>query len=136
MRIAVRRGSDDTNSSVTVDFATTNLTATNGLDYTGLTNTLSFASGEQVKMVAVPILNDGVKEATENFRLTLSNPTAGSVLGFQTTTTVSIRDNDPGVGFELSSYSVWENAGAITLTVLRGNDWELFALWRRPLIRN
>jgi len=122
VRIAVRRGSDDTNSSVTVDFATTDLTATNGLDYTGLTNTLSFASGEQVKMVAVPILNDGVKEATENFRLTLSNPTGGSVLGFQTTTTVSIRDNDPGVGFELSSYSVWENAGAITLTVLRGND--------------
>ena len=41
--IGVVRG-DDGNLPVTVDFATTDLTATNGLDYTGITNTLSFAA--------------------------------------------------------------------------------------------
>ena len=122
VRISVLRGTDDTNSPVTVDFATTDLSATKGLDYTGTTNTLSFAPGEKVKLVTVPILNDGVKEPTKNFRVTLSNPTGGAVLGSRTTANVTIVDNDPGVGFELSSYSVWENASAITVTVLRGSD--------------
>ena len=47
-------------------------------------------------MVPVPILNDGIKEATKTFRVTLSNPTGGAVLGSRTTTTVTILDNDPG----------------------------------------
>ena len=46
-RIGVLRGTDDTNSTVTVDFATSDVTATNGLDYSGFTNTLSFAPGER-----------------------------------------------------------------------------------------
>jgi poly(3-hydroxybutyrate) depolymerase len=125
VRINVLRGTDDTNATVTVDFATTDLTATKGLDYTSITNTLSFAPGEKVKLVTVPILNDGVKESSKNFRVTLSNPTGGAVLGSRTTATVTIVDNDPGVGFELSSYSVWENAGAVTVAVLRGNDMAL-----------
>ena len=57
--------------------------------------------------------------------MTLSNSTGGAVLGSPTTTTVSILDNDPGLGFELSSHSVSERAGVIVLTVLRGNDWAL-----------
>ncbi|PYJ83093.1 MAG: hypothetical protein DME22_16630 [Verrucomicrobia bacterium] len=120
--ITVLRGNDDTNSTVTVDVATADVTATNGLDYTGVTNTLSFAPGERFGLITVPILNDAIKEPTKNFRVTLSNPTGGAALGSRTTATVSIVDNDPGVGFELGSYSVWENAGTIAVTVLRGND--------------
>ncbi len=74
-------------------------------------------------MVPVPILNDGIKEGLENFRLTLSNPTGGAVLGAPTTTTVNIRDNDPGVGFEAASYTnAWGQAADFAVTVLRGND--------------
>jgi poly(3-hydroxybutyrate) depolymerase len=120
--IGVLRGTDDTNSPVTVDYATTDVTAASGLDYTGSTNTLSFAPGEKVKMLRVPILNDGINEPTETFRVTLSNPTGGAVLGSRTTTTVSIRDNNPGVGFEPTSQSVSEKAGVAVLTVLRGDD--------------
>src|SRR5207247_6752027 len=54
--IGVVRG-DDGVLPVTVDFATSDLTATNGLDYSGSTNTLSFASGGSVKRTSVPILN-------------------------------------------------------------------------------
>lgn len=120
--IRVLRGSDDTNFSASVDYATSDGSATNGLDYTGATNTLSFEPGERAKQIAVPILNDDLKEATKYFRLTLTNSPGGGVLGPRTTATVSIQDNDPGVSFELSSYSVWENAGSMTLTVLRGID--------------
>jgi poly(3-hydroxybutyrate) depolymerase len=116
--------SDDTNLTDSVDYATSDLTAANGSDYTGSTNTLSFAPGEKVKLVSIPILNDGITEPTKTFRVTLSNP-SGGILGTQTTTTVTIQDNDPGLGFELSSDSVWEGAGEVSVVVLRGNDWDL-----------
>ncbi|MBI3848971.1 MAG: alpha/beta fold hydrolase [Verrucomicrobia bacterium] len=126
VQIRVLRGTDDTNSTATVDYATTDLTATNGLDYTGITNTLSFEPGEKVKLVTVPILNDEVKEPNKNFRVTLSNPTGGAVLGSRTTATVAIVDNDPGVGFERTQYTnEWGNAGGISVTILRGNDLAL-----------
>lgn len=121
-RIQVLRGTDDTSSTVAVDVATADLSAMNGLDYTSTTRTLSFAPGERVKLLTVPILNDGVVEPAKNFRVTLGNPTGGAVLGSPTTATVTILDNDPRVGFELESQSVWENAGKLTVTVLRGND--------------
>ncbi len=122
VRINVLRGTDDTNSTVTVDLATTDLSATNGVNYLGLTNTLSFAPGERVKTVNIPILNDGIKQPTRNFQVTLSNATGGAVLSSSTMATVNILDNDPGVGFSFASYAVWENAGVITVPVLRGND--------------
>jgi hypothetical protein len=122
VRIGVMRGTDDTNSTVAVDFATSDSTATNGLNYSATTNTLSFAAGEKLKLVTIPILGDGVKQASKSFRVSLSNPTGGAVLGSPAAATVTILDSDPGIGFELASYSVWESAGAITVTVLRGND--------------
>ncbi len=125
VRIGVLRGTDDTNSTVTIDFATSDGTAASGLDYSATTTTLTFAPGERVKLVAVPILNDGVKESLKKFNVILSDPTGGAVLGSRTSAAVTIVDNDPGIGFEFSSYSVSENAGAIAVTVLRGNDVDL-----------
>lgn len=122
--ITLTRG-DETNLPASVDYATSDLTAVNGLDYTGATNTLWFAPGERAKVVSVPILNDGITEPTKTFRASLSNPTGGVGLGSRTTTTVSILDNDPGLGFESGSYSVWEGASGINVVVLRGNDWAL-----------
>jgi hypothetical protein len=121
--ITVTRG-DDTNLAASVDYATSGLTAVNGSDYEGSTNTLSFAPGEKVKLASVPVLNDGITEPAKTFRVTLGNP-SGGILGPRTTTTVTILDNDPGLGFESGSYSVWEGAGAINVVVLRGNDWAL-----------
>ena len=123
--INVTRG-DDTNSAATVDYATSDLTAINGLDYTGTTNTLSFAPGEKVKLVSVPILNDGIKEPTKTFRVTLSNP-SGGILGPRTTTTVTILDNDPGLGFELCQLFGRGKArrARSRSSVLRGNDGDL-----------
>jgi len=57
------------NFPVTVDYATADVTATNGVDYVGVTNTLPFAAGEKVKLFTVPILNDALKEPSRSFRL-------------------------------------------------------------------
>jgi len=122
--IGVLRG-DDGNFPVTVDYATADVTATNGVDYVGVTNTLPFAAGEKVKLFTVPILNDALKEPSRSFRLTLSNPTGGGVLGAARTATVAVVDNDPGVKFERSAYWVYENEGLLTVKVVRGSDVDL-----------
>jgi poly(3-hydroxybutyrate) depolymerase len=125
-QISVLRGTDATNSTFTVGYATSDGSATTGVDYTGMTNTLTFGPGERVKQVAVPILNNGTKQASRSFHLALSNPTGGAVLGSPTATTVSILDNDPGVGFERTAYTNgWGQGGNFAVTVLRGNDWFL-----------
>src|SRR5439155_20508903 len=67
--IGVLRGDDGT-LPVTVDLATSDLTAISGVDYTGTTNTLSFAATERFRLVSVPVLNDSQKEANKTFRVT------------------------------------------------------------------
>jgi dienelactone hydrolase len=118
--IGVVRGENAT--SATVDVWTSDLTAKSGLDYSGLTNTLVFAAGERLKLIDIPILNDGLKEANETFRVMLGNPTGEARLGSQRTATVTILDNDPGVQFTQNQLWVHEDEGVIQLTVTRGND--------------
>jgi hypothetical protein len=122
--LAVTRG-DDGNQTETVDFATSDLTATNGVNYAATNGTLTLAPGQKVAVFTVPILNDGLKEGNKVFRVTLSNPT-NQVLGAQRTATVTIVDNDAGVQFQpFNQYWIAENEGALTLTVVRGNDTDL-----------
>ena len=111
----------DTNTPVSVDFATADSSAKAGLDYTATNGTLVFAAGETNQTITVSILNDGLVEGTKTFRVTLSNPT-NAVLGAPTVANVSITDNDKGLQLELASYSVNEDAGAITIRVLRRDD--------------
>ncbi len=70
---------------VTVNYATANDTggaspATAGTDYTAVTATpLSFAPGETVKVVSVPVLHDAnAGESDETFLLVLSSPTGAT----------------------------------------------------------
>lgn len=119
--IGVIRG-DDAASPVTVDYATAEVNATDGVDFVGATNSLSLAPGEKIKLFTVPILNDSLKEPNQSFRLTLSLPSGGGVLGSNRTATVTILDNDPGVQFEFSKYWIRENDGVLAVKVLRGGD--------------
>ena len=67
------------NSTVTVDFATSNGTASAGSDYTGSTGTLTFAPGETAKTVVVAIADDGTVEPAENFTLDLSGAAGATI---------------------------------------------------------
>jgi poly(3-hydroxybutyrate) depolymerase len=121
-RVTVLRGNDVDTPAFTVDYAATNGTAVADADYEATSDTLSFAAAEMSKVFTVPILNNAVRQASRTVQIRLSNPTAGLVLGNQATAIIRILDNDPGVGFEHTSYSVWRNAGDVTVTILRGND--------------
>lgn len=77
--------------AVSVSYTTSVGTAT-ALDYTPTTGTLTFAIGETIKDIVIPITNDALVEANETFTVTLSNPTGGAVLGKPTACKVTIID--------------------------------------------
>ena len=90
--ITVTRTSGST-GVVSVDFATSNGTATAGADYTATSGTLSWVDGDAaVKSFAVPITNDTLAEGNETVILTLTNATGGAALGAPATMTLTILD--------------------------------------------
>lgn len=121
VRVAVQRGEADSTAPVTVQFTTSDATALSDSDYAASSGVLTFAPGERVKKIAVPIVNDSVKDGVQTFNLTLSNP-AGADLGTRVATTITIRDNDPGAGFERASHAIWSGAGEVILVVQRGGE--------------
>ena len=78
---------------VTVDYATSDGTATAGADYTAMSGMLTFAAGETAKTVSVPVLDDAHDEGTETLTLTLSN--ARGALLDAATATGRIINTDP-----------------------------------------
>jgi len=79
-------------STVTVDYATADGTAVAGSDYAAQTGRLTFAPGESVKTVEVPILNDGLAEGRERFSLVLSNASSASIADAQATAEIAAND--------------------------------------------
>ena len=116
--------------SVTVDYATSDGTATGGQDYTDTSGTLTFAANSTAsRTISVPVTDDAVDEAeAETFTLTLSNAQGASLAGGASTLAVTgtITDNDDPavtVDFEQASYSVAEG-GSVTVTVTLSADPE------------
>ena len=66
--------SGPSSSTVTVNYATANGTATAGADYTATTGTLTFIPGDTSETFNIPILADTVDEVNEVFSVTLSSP--------------------------------------------------------------
>jgi hypothetical protein len=85
----------DPNGIVSVDYATTNETASNGSDYNAATGTLTFNAGETSKTFSVQLLEDTLAEGDETVGLRLSNATGGASLGSPASATLTITDNEP-----------------------------------------
>jgi hypothetical protein len=66
-------------STVTVDYATSNAGAIAGTDYTATSGTLTFAPGQTVKNVVVPIIDNTTPALAQSFTLTLSSPTNATI---------------------------------------------------------
>ena len=109
-----------TPNSVTVDYATSNGTATGGaacttgVDFINTSGTLTFAGGDTTQTFTVTICDDNISEpppAGETVNLTLSNPTGGATLGLAAAT-LTIIDNDGGGLVTISGNIQMYNAGA------------------------
>ncbi|MBK5258222.1 MAG: right-handed parallel beta-helix repeat-containing protein [Thermoanaerobaculia bacterium] len=83
----------DVSAISTVQFATSNNTATAGVDYTTASGTVTFNPGDTSATFNVPITNDGLDELDEIVNLTLSNATAAS-LGVPSAAQLAIVDDD------------------------------------------
>jgi Ca2+-binding RTX toxin-like protein len=81
--------SNASSQSISVNYATSDVTAIAGTDYTATTGILTFAAGEISKTIAVPILNDNLNEANETFNITLTTPTNGTIADNQATITIT-----------------------------------------------
>ena len=81
--------------ATTVDYATSDGTATAGADYTADSGTLSFAIGETEKTVSVTVLDDSHDEGSETMRFTLSNPVPSATVKLgDATATGTITNSD------------------------------------------
>ncbi|MCY3623786.1 MAG: cadherin-like beta sandwich domain-containing protein [Gammaproteobacteria bacterium] len=79
----------------TVDYKTSDATATAGDDYTATSGTLSFAAGETSKTVYVPVLDDVHDEGSETLKLTLHNPQGVVVADGEAVGTIANTDAMP-----------------------------------------
>jgi hypothetical protein len=110
--------SNASTEAVTVNYAISGGTATNGQDYTFTTGTLTFAPGETSKNVPLSIIDDTIDEPDETVQISLSSPVNG-VLGTNPTHTYTILDNDaaPTVAFAAATSSGSEGTTPANLVV-------------------
>ena len=81
--------------TLTVDYATSDGTATAGEDYTATSGTLTFEAGESSKTIEVTVLDDFHDEGEETLTLRLSDPSGGRVTDGEATGTIENRDPLP-----------------------------------------
>ena len=108
-----------TNTTMTVEYFTTDDSATDGGDYTSTTGTLTFGPGVKTKTISVPLSNDSSVEGDETFSLTLTNAAGGAALGSVTDVTVTVRDNDSVFSVATNEITVAETALTASITVVR-----------------
>jgi hypothetical protein len=106
------------NNTQTVNYATSDGTAVAGSDYLARSETLIFGPGESDKLVNIPIINDEVPEPNKTLNLTLGFPTGLSMLGPQSSATLTIIDDDlHAIQFSAATYEVSEPDGSLLVTV-------------------
>jgi hypothetical protein len=108
--------------AVSVDYETSDGSATAGSDYAATSGTLNWAAGDGAdKTFTIPVTWDGRAEGTESVSLALANAGGGSDLGPNTAAVLRIGDDGASGPLALGSntYSVGETAGLVTINLTR-----------------
>ncbi|MED5550353.1 MAG: DUF4347 domain-containing protein, partial [Pseudomonadota bacterium] len=113
--------------TVTVDYATSDGTATAGADYTATSGTLTFTAGQTTRTVTVTVLNETLVEPDETVNLTLSNPSNATISDATGTGTIQTDDTDATAPVLVSierqtPASAATNADSLTWTVTFSED--------------
>jgi uncharacterized repeat protein (TIGR01451 family)/uncharacterized delta-60 repeat protein len=113
-----------TNGSSSVDFlTTTNGTAVIGVNYTPVTNTVTFAPGQTNAFVQVPVIHDPAANGNRTVSMILSN-VIGSILLDPSQATLTIIDVERAPGqfvFSATNFFVGEANTNAFVTVIRTN---------------
>jgi hemoglobin-like flavoprotein len=110
--------------TISVNYTTADGTAIVGNDYQPASATLTFLPGETSKVVTVLVNGDTQDEPNETLLVQLSSPVNATLANTQGTGTI-VNDDAPGgpsIQFSQATYSVPEDLGAVTLTVVRSGD--------------
>ena len=119
--LVVRQGG--ANGALSVNYSTSNGTATAGTTYTAQSGTLTWPAGNAAaKTIVVPVSTSGFS-GTRTFYASLSNAANGAVLGTPTKATVTVNGamatTAASVAFTSSSFTTVQTAGSANLTVNR-----------------
>ena len=116
---------------MTVQVRTSNGTGANGVNYTSITNMLSWANEDvSVKTVAVPTLQDNIVEGPKTVNLSLFNATNvantnsdSSILTSPSSAVLTIQEVDTygNLNFVVPNFNIMQNAGQALITVIRTN---------------
>jgi predicted secreted protein len=102
-------------TGITVDYATADVSATAGSDYTATTGTAALANGGcKCATVSVPIAGDTTIESSETFVVDLTNGVGGTITDTQGIGTIT---NDDFPNASVNDPSVAENGSTMTFTV-------------------
>jgi hypothetical protein len=107
--------SASSSQTVTVDYATTDGTATAGSDYVTVSGQVSFAPGATSQPVTVVVNGDVLDEADQTFFVNLSNAVNATISDNQGVGTIV--DDDPTPSLSIDDVSGDEAAGTMTFTV-------------------
>ncbi|NOZ94036.1 MAG: hypothetical protein GXP47_04745, partial [Acidobacteria bacterium] len=104
---------------VTVDYATSDGSATAGADYQAANGTLTIPAGQSGASIAIPISDDQDLEGEEDFSVELVGA-VGVVVGEPSQDEITIVDDDviPEVSFSPAAYQIAEDGGAATIGVV------------------
>ncbi|WP_440959189.1 Calx-beta domain-containing protein [Oceanicaulis sp. LC35] len=91
--------------TVTVDYATSDGTATAGADYTAASGTLTFTPGQTQQTFDVTVSGDNVVELTETFTVTLSSANNAAISDASATGTIT---NDDSATLSIANSGVFE----------------------------
>jgi hypothetical protein len=100
---------------VSVDYATSDNTATAGQDYTATSGTATILAGSTTTTVDVPVLDDAVYEGDETLNLDLSGEVGGTLSDSQGQGTITEDDATPAISVD--SPAAGEGDGTLTFTI-------------------
>jgi Ca2+-binding RTX toxin-like protein len=110
---------------VSVNYATSNVSAIAGSDYTASTGTITFNPGETVRTIELLILNDNVNEVNETFNINLSTPVNGAIPDSKATIIVTdtlVTDFTRTLPTLVENLTLADGAGAINGIGNAGNN--------------
>lgn len=86
--------------TVSVRYSTVERSARSGVHFATTTGTLTFAPGETMRWIEIPLINDNIYRGYGVFNVALSEPT-GAILGEETAFVVSVSEDDPAPAISL-----------------------------------